>query len=405
MPDALGAERRDRPVRQRAPRPAVTARVSLATLDASMRSARMLASGHRMMQAFNPEDACMADDVEDETEDSAGTKPKAKPRRRTGATGKAKGGIARAAALAPERRRSIAVKAAAARWGEKPLKATHRGTFKEHFGIDVDCYVLDDEHKTAVITKRGMGAALKMGESGSVFSYFISGEKLVPYVGSELAEKLANPLIFQWVAAGASNPLQTPAHGYDATILIDVCKAIIKAADAGVLGKRHHHIVKQANVIQSASAKHGIKHLVYALAGYDATREEVIAAFKIYVQQEAREYEKAIPDRLYHEWYRLYDLPKPERNKPWKFKALTIDHIYKPLAKSNGRILELTRYQRAQNPKDRSKKLHQFLSKVGVTALGWHVGELVGMAKRALTRAEYERAVQAEFGIQLSWDF
>ena len=55
-------------------------------------------------------------------------------------------------ALTPEQRRAIAKRGAAARWGEKPAQATHRGNFKDEFGIDVECYVLDDEHKTAVIS-------------------------------------------------------------------------------------------------------------------------------------------------------------------------------------------------------------------------------------------------------------
>lgn len=143
-------------------------------------------------------------------------------------------------------RRRIARTAVPPIGADKPLRATHRGNFKDAFGIDVDCYVLDDEQKTGVISKRGMGLALGMGESGSVFSYFIGAEKMVPYVGSELQQKLDNPLIFQWTVVGANAPLPKPLHGYDVLILLEVCKAIVKAADAGVLGKRHEHIVKQA---------------------------------------------------------------------------------------------------------------------------------------------------------------
>lgn len=317
--------------------------------------------------------------------------------------GKAKGGLARRDALSPETRRSIARKAAAARWGEKPLRATHRGSFKEEFGIDVDCYVLDDDQKTGVISKRGMGLALGMGESGSVFTSFMGRGKLAPYVGSELAEKLAKPLIFQYATVGAKTPPMI-VHGYDVTILIDVCKAILSAEAAGALQTRHRHIVAQAQVIVNASAKAGIKNLVYALAGYDATREEVIAAFKFYVREEARDYEKEFPDQLYAEWYRLYQLPKPERNKPWKFRTLTIDHVYTPLARSNGTILELTRKQRAESA-DRWKKLHQFLSEVGVKALRTHLGQLLGIAQVSDTAQQYERNVERVFGTQLRWDF
>ncbi len=55
-----------------------------------------------------------------------------------------KGGLARSKSLTRERLTEIAKQGALARWG---YKATHKGNFKEDFGIDVDCYVLDDEKK------------------------------------------------------------------------------------------------------------------------------------------------------------------------------------------------------------------------------------------------------------------
>lgn len=322
-------------------------------------------------------------------------------------TGRAKGGIARAEALSPEERRKIALKAAAARWGEKPMRATHKGSFRDEFGIDVECYVLSDEQKTAVISQRGMSAALGLEDtSGASLPRFLQGGKIAPYVGGELSEKLANPLIFQWVpvVVNSKTPPATPIYGYDVTILIDICKALIKAEEDGRLLNRQKRIVRQAHVIVNASAKAGIKGLVYALAGYDPSREEVVAAFKFFVREEAREYEKEFPDQLYNEWYRLYELPKPAKNKPWKFKELTVNQIYVPLARSNGKILELTRAQRASSTARRTK-LHQFLSEIGVKALRTHLGQLLGIAQVSENRATYERHVEKIFGTQLSFDF
>lgn len=61
---------------------------------------------------------------------------------------------------------------------------------------------------------------------------------------------------------------QPPAvvYGYDVTILIDICKAITEADAAGKLLKSQANILKQARIILNASAKAGIKGLVYALA-------------------------------------------------------------------------------------------------------------------------------------------
>lgn len=183
-------------------------------------------------------------------------------------------------------------------------------------------------------------------------------------------------------------------------ILIDLCNAVLKADQDGALHLKQKLIAKQASIIVGASAKLGLQRLVYALSGYDATREETIRAFKVYVAEEARDYEKEFPDQLYVEWYRLYAIPVQERGNPWKFKHLTVNHVYRPLAKSRGRILELTRLQKAQSL-DRRKKLHQFLSEVGVKALRQHLGQLLGIAQISEKQEDYERYVTKIFGDQL----
>lgn len=91
----------------------------------------------------------------------------------------------------------------------------------------------------------------------------------------------------------------TQAKGYNVGLLIDICNAIVKAFLDGKLLKSQENIAIQAQIILNASAKSGIKGLVYALAGYNPSIEEVIAAFKAYVQEEARKYEKEFPQDLY----------------------------------------------------------------------------------------------------------
>jgi hypothetical protein len=246
-----------------------------------------------------------------------------------------------------------------------------------------------------------MGDVLGLRGGGRSLPRFLAGRWMAPHLGSELTEKLANPLIFQ---PSDMVPNMPPAvvHGYDATILIDLCKAIGSAAAAD--GRIAPHIVKQAHVIVNASAKWGIRDLVYKLAGYDATRAEAVAAFKLYVQEEAREYEKEFPDQLYTEWYRLYGLPRPARNKPWKFAHLTTDHVYWPLANSSGRVLELTKALKAASGQ-RSKRLHQFLSDVGVKALRTHLGQLLGIARFSDSKTVYEDRVEQAFGKQTAINF
>jgi len=80
---------------------------------------------------------------------------------------------------------------------------------------------------------------------------------------------------------------------------------------------------------------------------------------------------------------------------------LTVGQVYKPLAKSNGKILELTKAQR-ENKNARWKRLHQFLSEVGVRALRTQLGQLLGIARISKTKQEYEGYFEKLFGEQYS---
>jgi hypothetical protein len=314
-------------------------------------------------------------------------------------TGRRKGGLARADALSDERKKEIAQKGALARWG---AQATHKGNFKEEFGIDVDCYVLDDANKTAVISQRGMGAALGMGIGGSRLPRLVNSNAMADYVGPELRQKLEKPIVFQAFTGGPNSPPPSKVHGYDVTILVDVCKAVVAAEAAG--RSVNPAVARQAHIILSASAKAGIKGLVYALSGYDATREEVIQAFKLYVQEEAKKYEKEFPPELYSAWQKLYEIELIQgRGKPWEFMHLTVKHIYMPLAKSNGRLLELLRALKARGGQ-RGVKLFQFLNEIGSKALRLQIGRVLEMAEDSSTPAEYEAKIVRRFGGQTELD-
>lgn len=311
--------------------------------------------------------------------------------------GRAKGGAVVAQRMTPEQRSERAKKGSAARWG---MKATHKGNFQKHLGIDVECYVLNDAHKTAVISQSGMAKALGMTERGNVLDRFISSQVMVEYVVAELAEKLRNPLVFQWDSGVAGVPAST-VKGYEASLLIDLCNAIAAAAAAGKLGKRYARIIAQAAIINGASAKAGITGLVYALAGYRPEVEEVITAFKAFVQAEARKYASEFPPELYMEWARLYG---HKQQRSWKDMHLTINHVYYPLAKSDGKLLALLREAKS-SVGDRNAKLFQFLNTVGARALRFQLGRVYDVAESSATREEYEEQIAKRFGAQQTFKF
>lgn len=317
---------------------------------------------------------------------------------------KAKGAVALAKAMTPEERKARAQKGALARWKTKPIRALRKGNFQEDFGIDVDCYVIDDAQRTAVISQTGMAIALGLSPRGNSFPSFINNQAMADSISGELREKLQKTLLIQWGSGGGEQP-PILIHGHDAALLIDVCNAIADANRKGKLSKRYDKVVKQAAIINGASAKSGIKGLVYALAGYRPEVEEVIQAFKVYVQEEAKKYEQEFPNELYLAWQRLYKIPMPARGKPWQFMHLTRRHIYYPLAKSQGKILELLRALKAQDG-EQKRYLFQFLNEIGARALRMHMGRILEMAESAEDdAATYERKFNERFGDQQELDF
>lgn len=300
------------------------------------------------------------------------------------------GGLARAKALTREQRVAIGKKAISARYGIPP-KATHKGNFLVDFGIDVECYVLDDEQKTAVLSQRGMGSILGF-KDGSDLMRFLNSEKIAARGDAILRSKLENPLIFQ-------GPGATRFHGYGAADLIDICEVILKADREGKLQKRQKRHALQAQILTEASAKSGITQLVYALADFDATREETISRYKIYVSEVAHKWRNEFPDELYAEWYRLYDLKKPKRSHPWICRNLTVSHIYTPLAKSNGELLDVLRLTRDQAGVRHTKRLYTFLEeRFGIKELRHQIGRILGIAQASETREVYEGHIRRIFG-------
>ena len=316
------------------------------------------------------------------------------------AVGRAKGGVATTAKMTPEQLAERARKGALARWGAKLPTAIRKGNFLEEFGFDAECYVLGDSNKTAVMTQRGIAAAVGLSKPGGKdFERLVQGKAISKHLGVEALAKVLHPIEFKWIYPGAKQSAVT-VKGYDADLLIDVCNAILAAHAAGDLRANQESLARQAAIVVGASAKAGIQGLVYALAGYDRTKEEVIAAYKMYVAAEAREYEREFSPELYEQWYRLYGLVKPERGRPWEFRYLTIDHIYKPLARSNGKVFTLAKSSKLEHG-EKGNKIHQFLSEIGVKALRTQVGKILGIATVSDSREEYEKYISEKvFGQQ-----
>lgn len=314
-------------------------------------------------------------------------------------TPQSKGGRARRDSLPAERRSEIARTAARARHvkpedrGEIP---TVRSEGILPIGdVNIDCYVLQDRRR--LVSKRAMARALNLkSEGGNAFLKTLSGKKIGSAIGPDLRQKIENPIHFKRQAGD-------PAHGYEATVLIDLCTALIDAR-ADLLPSQWF-LADQAEIIVRSAAKVGIIALVDEATGFieDKRKHEYRELWQSFISENYTQWQAEFPKDLFDLIYKLYGLKRlnPKSTKhPRFFGKVLRKYIYQPLANSNGAILEELE---ELNPVvysngGRRLKLFQFLSEeVGVPALRQHIWQTVGIGRSVSTKEQFDRAFFAAF--------
>ncbi len=269
----------------------------------------------------------------------------------------ARGGRARAKNLSQEERQEIARKAAEARWGKGLPRATYGSEDRPlRIGnIEITCYVLEDE--TRVITHRAMQRSLGMAQSGGA-------QRMVNLVArieskgidcGDLRSRIESPIGFQ--IQGGSR-----AFGYEATILEDLCNAILEAKENGHLQTQQAKFAEFAKILVRGFSRVGIIALVDEATGYQYSRlkDDLQRILEKYVSKEMARWSRVFDSDYYMHIHRLKGWAyNPDSTKRSHALAnitvdLTYDRIHPELLKE----LKHTRSERGSA----NQKLHQWLT-------------------------------------------
>lgn len=300
------------------------------------------------------------------------------------------GGKARAARMTPAERKVSAQRAAAARWAragrpcvptavcgspDRPLRIGN---------VEIPCYVLDDDRR--VIVQGGMLKALDMaqgtggGGEGDRLTKFVSGKAISPFVSSELRHLIENPIRFRVPSNGVE------AYGYEATVLADICHAIIEADHKKKLQKQQSHIAAQCVALTKAFAKLGIVALVDEATGYQSTRarDALARILEAYIAKELRPYVRTFEPDFYEAVCRLKGWEfKTSSRRPRALAQITNDLVYARLAP--GVLEELRRKNPIVKDGRRKDKHHQWLTEQkGHPELQKHIAKVTGWAEMAI---------------------
>lgn len=239
--------------------------------------------------------------------------------------------------------------------------------------LEIPCYVLDNGMR--VLSGRGIQRAIGYeSKSGQWMKSFINlgGLSTLVYAGEDsIATRLMSPIRFLRNDAGGS---QEGTNGYEATLLIDICSAIIDANRAGDFNDPL--MVAQADIIIRAVAKVGIIALVDEATGYDKVKNKAKEALQKFLSEflneEASRWVKTFPDSFFEMVYKIYGWTwSNAKAKPGYVGKVIDDWVYQRLGP---KVRDELRKLNPVNEKgNHAHRHHQFLAEIGKDSLQKHL--------------------------------
>ncbi|HEX2554539.1 MAG TPA: P63C domain-containing protein [Microvirga sp.] len=207
---------------------------------------------------------------------------------------------------------------------------------------------------------------------------FATQKSLIPHLPNDLISRMENPIRFQAPTGG------TPATGYEATILPDLCEAVLAARAAGDLRSDQLHIAKQCEILVRGLARVGIIALIDEATGYqkDRAKDALSRILEAFIAKELQPYIPTFPGDFYQEMFRLrgLDYPTGSVKRPQYFGMLTNDIVYKRLAP--GVLEELKRVTpKTESGRPKDKLFQRLTSNLGYPKLREHLGSVVTAMK------------------------
>jgi hypothetical protein len=316
-----------------------------------------------------------------------------------------KGGRARANVLSPEERRRIAKEAARARWGKNdedgeieeghdllaPLTAvavtaTSDKPYSMFRGslaigdVELQCHVLNDGRR--VLTQREVVRALSGGR--------VSGSYLQNIPGYDVASLPARVIHFTDPGGSRVN------HGFEATLLIEICEAYLLARDRkdGSLKPNQENIARAADLILRACARVGIEALIDEATGYQEVRAKNALQIKLqlFIAEQMGDWAKRFPDEFWVQLARLEGIKYSGQKRPWRWGKYVMRFVYEAIDPDvSKRLAEI-------NPGPaKGHNHHQHLTTFGQKELNDHLQQVIAVMRLCNDMDDFKRKFPRAF--------
>ena len=176
--------------------------------------------------------------------------------------------------------------------------------------IEIPCYVLEDE--TRVLSQRGVTEGIGLNpEAGFRMPQFMASKAITRFISNDLMPALNSPIKFKNPVGGGNT------HGYPATILTDICEAVLDAQEAGALRAQQAHIARRCKILMRGFSRVGIIALVDEATGYQEirARRALATILEKFIARELQPWTKTFPYEFYNQIFRLKGWPGPQGMK------------------------------------------------------------------------------------------
>lgn len=177
------------------------------------------------------------------------------------------------------------------------LEALHTGVIKLG-DYELPCYVLNNEMR--VLSQREVVKLISGGRESGNLNNYLDARALQPYLPQKFkSESGRSPLIFR---VGT-----TLAHAIEASDLVDICNAYLRARQAGMLHSSQAKLAEQSEMFIAACAKTGIDAIVDEATGYQHFRKanDLQEKLQAYLQEEYRNWTLTFPRQFFIQLYKL----------------------------------------------------------------------------------------------------
>lgn len=263
--------------------------------------------------------------------------------------------------------------------------------------IEIPCYVLEGDIR--VLSQRGLQTGVGMSTSGGI----AGAQRMAQFVGSlekkgidtkALSVRMASPILFRPMGGG------NPAHGYEATILPDICDVILEARKVGALHPYQEKYADRCEILLRGFARVGIIALVDEATGFQYARNRRDLEFILdrFLRKELGKWAKRFPDEFYEQMFRLrgWDFKRFSTARPSIVGKYTTDLVYARIAP---RVLgELIK----REPRDSKGRLkhhwHRWLTEdIGHPELEKHLHAIIALERANTSWDRFYRSVQRAF--------